>query len=195
MELVLIGSSYFVGAIPFGYLIVKILYKKDIRDFGSGNPGATNVGRSFSRVAGAWTLVLDGIKGFAPVWTALQFFPNRQGVAIACGLMTVLGHNWSLFLKWKGGKGVATSMGVFFALTPIPMAIAVGVFIVVLLITKHVSVGSMAAALVLMGMAFIIETTLMLKTLIVVMGILILIKHIPNMKRLKEGTESKIKFL
>jgi glycerol-3-phosphate acyltransferase PlsY len=193
-KIVFIAMSYVVGAIPFGYLIVKLFYKTDIRQHGSGNPGATNVWRTFGKKPGAVTLAFDILKGVVPVLAARRFFPDQSGMALACGMSAIIGHNWSLFLRGKGGKGVATSIGVFLALIPFPSLIAVAVFLAVFFTTGHVSTGSMAGSAGLVAGTFIWETPWSIRAVVILAGLMILIKHVPNIKRLADGTEPKVKF-
>lgn len=194
LRLFCIGLSYLIGAVPFGYILVKAVYKTDIRDFGSGNTGATNVWRTFGKTPGAITLLLDILKGVVPVLLARKFFPYDTNVALGCGVAAIIGHNWSVFLKGKGGKGVATSIGVFLALIPLPSLIAVAIFLLVFLITGHVSVGSMAGAVGLCAATFIWPTVWSIRIIVVLASLMILIKHTANMKRLAAGTEPKVKF-
>jgi len=193
-KIIFIIGAYLIGAIPFGYLIVRAKYKTDIRQHGSGNPGATNVWRTFGKKPGATTLALDILKGVVPVLIARRFFPYEPGMAILCGIATIVGHNWSVFLMGKGGKGVATSIGVFLALIPLPSLVAVVVFLAVFFLSGHVSMGSMAGAGGLVVGTFIWPTPWLLRMVVGLAGLMILIKHIPNMKRLAQGTEPKVKF-
>lgn len=190
----LIAASYVLGAIPFGLLIVRQFYHVDIRKYGSGNTGATNVWRTYGKIPGITTLTLDIIKGALPVFTAQLFFPQELGTAILCGMMAIIGHNWSIFLKGKGGKGVATSIGVFIALMPLNSIIAVIGFLLFFLITKHVSVGSIAGAVTLLVSTFIIKTSWPIRIVVVIAALMVLIKHIPNIKRLIHGEEPKVNF-
>jgi glycerol-3-phosphate acyltransferase PlsY len=186
--------SYLIGAIPFGYVLVKIFYKTDIRQHGSGNPGATNVWRTFGKKPGSITLALDILKGVIPVVLARHFFSNNMGVPMWCGLAAIVGHNWSVFLRGKGGKGVATSIGVFLALIPLPSLVAVAIFLAVFLSTGHVSSGSMAGSAGLVAGTFIWDTPWAIRAVVIVAGIMIVLKHRPNIKRLIEGTEPKVNF-
>jgi acyl phosphate:glycerol-3-phosphate acyltransferase len=190
----LLSFSYLLGSIPFGLLIAKIFYGVDIRQRGSGNPGATNVWRNLGRNPGIATLTLDIVKGVIPVVVAKQLFPYDDALHVLCGLAAIIGHNWSVFLKMKGGKGVATSAGVFLGLIPKHAAIAILVFLIVFFISKHVSVGSMAGAVALLVSSFIFQTPVGLRVVIVIAATLVLIKHVPNMKRLAAGTEPKVNF-
>jgi acyl phosphate:glycerol-3-phosphate acyltransferase len=192
MFLLLIVVSYFLGAIPVGVIISKKYYGMDIRQHGSGNPGATNVWRVLGAKPGIATLLLDGLKGAAGIILAKILIPNEVGSQIACGIAAILGHNWSVFLKGSGGKGVATSAGVFLALMPFHTLIALAVFLGFFLTTKHVSVGSMAAAVALFVATFFIRTPAILQALVFVASALVLVQHVPNMKRLARGEEPKV---
>ncbi len=191
---VLISLSYFLGSVPFGYLIAKRYYAMDIREHGSGNTGATNVWRVLGKKPGLITLSLDILKGVIPVAAARLLLPGEYGSALFCGLASISGHNWSYFLKGKGGKGVATSAGVFLALVPKQMLIALLVFAAVFYKSRRVSVGSIAAAVTLILTTFAFYTPLLLRLMVFVVGIMILVKHIPNMKRLARGEEPQVKF-
>jgi glycerol-3-phosphate acyltransferase PlsY len=154
---------YFVGAIPFGVIIAQGIYKVNIRELGSRNTGATNVWRVIGPKAGSTTLALDFLKGFLPVLLARLFFHGYLGTAVYSGLAAIIGHNWSIFLKGSGGKGVATSAGVFFALMPIHMSISLAIFLGFFFYTKQVSVGSIAAAITLFLVSFILKTPFLLR--------------------------------
>ncbi len=189
----LIGG-YLLGAIPFGVLIARHYYHIDIREQGSKNPGATNVWRVLGAKPGASTLALDALKGVLAVLLAKALVPDEIGTQVAAGMLAIVGHNWSVFLKGKGGKGVATSAGVFLALMPIHALIALVVFLIFFLTTKHVSVGSMAAAVALFVSTFVIPTNGMLRGLVAIAAMMVLVKHVPNMRRLVHGEEPKVKF-
>ena len=181
--------SYLAGGIPTGYLISRRLKGIDIREHGSGNPGAANVYRVVGRGAGAATLFVDALKGFFPVLMARYFFPTTYWVQILCGAAAIVGHVWTIFLGFRGGKGVATSAGVFLALLPKPMLGAIAVFAAGVALTGHISVGSMAAALLFPFFALILREPLPLTGMAFAAGILILLKHIPNFRRLVLGEE------
>ena len=150
--------SYLLGAIPFGVLIARGVYHVDIRTLGSRNTGATNVWRSLGAKAGVATLALDAVKGAAAVVLARLVLPEEIGSQVGAGIAAIVGHNWSVFLRGSGGKGVATSAGVFLALMPLHAAVALITFLIFFLTTKHVSVGSMAAAIALFVSTFLIKT-------------------------------------
>ena len=146
----ILAIAYLLGSIPFGYLLVRILRKEDIRATGSGNIGATNVARSGAKGLGILTLLLDLLKGFAAVKIAAHFAPGAPGfpsdLAVAAGIAAVLGHIFPIWLRFKGGKGVATGLGVDLALAPLAALCSLGVFIVVFAITRYVSLASILAA-------------------------------------------------
>ncbi len=184
----LILFSYVLGSIPTGYMMGKALKGVDIRRVGSGNPGATNVFRSVGKTAGIVTLVIDMVKGWAPVFLALHF-TQGDTVPLLCGLMAVVGHTWSVFLNFNGGKGVATSAGVFWALLPLPTAAAFAAFGLGVAISKHISIGSLAGAVVLGPVALLTNAPSDRSILALGLGLLIVIRHIPNIKRLWRGEE------
>ncbi|MBI4370468.1 MAG: glycerol-3-phosphate 1-O-acyltransferase PlsY [Elusimicrobia bacterium] len=181
--------SYFLGAIPSGYIIAKQLRGIDIRQLGSGNPGAANVYRTCGKVPGFLTAFFDILKGFLPVMASTYMIPESPFFNLAVGAMTIIGHNWTMFLGFKGGKGVATSAGVCVCLLPIPTLAATAAFLVGAGLTNHISIGSMSAALVLPVMSFALQSPLPFSALSLAIGATILIRHIPNMKRLWAGRE------
>ena len=190
--IVAIIGSYLLGAIPFGVLIAKYGYHTDIRQFGSQNTGATNVWRVLGPGPGASTFVLDFLKGLGPVLVSKHLFEQVTLIPILVGMAAIVGHNWSLFLNGKGGKGVATSAGVFLGLIPMHTLIAVSAFGIVFIITRRISIGSMASALTLVGSTFFINTPLSMRIVSILASIMILIKHLPNIKRLARGEEPKV---
>ena len=188
-DFALIFFGYVAGGIPTGYLVVKRLKGYDIRTRGSGNPGTANVYRNAGVMAGAITLIVDALKGFAPVYLSMWLHPRRPELAIACGAAAIVGHNWTPLLGFKGGKGVATSAGVFAALIPVPMGVTILAFALAVKISKHISVGSMTAAIVLPIAAVACGAQTAYSIAAAVSGALIIYKHIPNLKRLKENKE------
>jgi acyl phosphate:glycerol-3-phosphate acyltransferase len=181
--------SYLVGGIPTGYLVVKRLYGYDIRTRGSGNPGTANVYRNAGAVPGAITLLVDALKGFLPVCLGLHLYPGSRGLAIGLGAAAIVGHNWTVFLRFKGGKGVATSAGVFSALIPIPMAITMGAFLIAVKASGHISVGSMTGAIVLPIAAALCGAPHAFTAAAAGAGAMILLKHVSNVKRLLQNRE------
>lgn len=184
-------GSYLLGAIPSGFLIAKRFYKTDIRRYGSGNPGAANVYRSCGKAAGFATFVLDTLKGYLPVYLALSLDFSLAFV-LAVGFATIVGHIWTIFLGFKGGKGVATSAGVFACLTPLPTLFATGAFLLGVALTDHISIGSILAAIVMPIASFTTETPRAISIVVTTLSLIILIRHIPNIKRIMMGKEFKI---
>lgn len=193
-----IFASYVIGSIPFGLLVSMLLYKQDLRKLGSGNIGATNVLRNFGVQPFIAVMLLDMAKGVAAVaiGRALGLDPNLSLVA---GLASIIGHNWSIFLKFKGGKGIATSGGVIIAAYP-PREVTVpvlGMFVVVVLLTRIMSVASMSGAVTFTVTTFIAfwgewgEYWLYLVIAVVGAGLAIF-QHRENIKRLLKGEEPKI---
>jgi glycerol-3-phosphate acyltransferase PlsY len=188
-------ASYFLGAIPTGYLIVKALKKTDIRKVGSGNIGATNVKRVLGMKWFLIVLALDALKGFIPVTAASMIFGEKYAfMPVAAGLAAILGHTFTVFLNWKGGKGVATSLGVFLALAPLSVLTSVVVFVMLLMFFGYISLGSIVAAGMLPAFVYIYgEGGFFNLTLLLALGgaAFIIYKHKENIKRLLKGTESK----
>lgn len=184
--------SYLSGSCPYGVWIGKYFYHVDIREYGSKNTGATNVWRVLGAKPGIITFTLDFLKGYLPVWWATHYHWPESVIPVMAGVAAIVGHNWSLFLKGKGGKGVATSAGVFMALMPLHTFIAIAVFAVVFGISKRISIGSMVSATSLVIMTFVLTTPLILRWVSVLASLMILLKHIPNIKRLARGEEPKV---
>lgn len=192
METALILACYLVGAIPFGLLVGRIV-GADVRLEGSGNIGATNVGRVLGKKLGALTLVCDVAKGFLPVWVAYSLLPetavNREWMVMVCGLATVVGHMFPLYLKFKGGKGVATALGVFLFISPGGVLISLFVFVAAVAVSGYVSVGSLAAtALIPLWLWMLGEPPAILVVALVIVA-LIWFQHRSNIRRLRRGEE------
>lgn len=192
IEISLILASYLVGAIPFGLLLGR-LAGADVRLEGSGNIGATNVGRVLGKKMGILTLLCDVAKGFLPVWGVAHLLPEtaaaRDLVVVLCGLATVLGHMFPLYLKFKGGKGVATALGVFLFFSPGSILISLFVFAAAVAVSGYVSVGSLAATALIPLWLWILEASPELMVAAVVIVLLIWIKHSSNIIRLLRGEE------
>ncbi|MCB5230502.1 MAG: glycerol-3-phosphate 1-O-acyltransferase PlsY [Candidatus Cloacimonas sp.] len=189
--------AYVMGSIPFSYLYGKIFHKIDLREHGSGNVGSTNALRVLGWRLGLLTLISDMLKGFLAVWLVKRYFGDCS--LIIPSLAVILGHTFTIFLKFKGGKGVATSAGVFAALIPLPFILALSVFIIVTALSKYVSLGSITAALTLSIAQLVVFLTKgysdpVYLILAILVTTLIIVKHRENIGRLMKGTENKISF-
>lgn len=192
--------AYILGSIPTSYIMGKLIKGIDIRDFGSGNVGATNALRILGTKVGVFTLIIDIGKGFLAVNIARFIIHEPTDlIIIIIGLFAIIGHIFTIFLKFKGGKGVATSAGVFIALVPIPIALALVVFIVTVWLSKFVSLSSILAAFTLFISELVInilnsfaELEILIFTFII--ALFIIIRHKANIQRLINGNENKISF-
>ena len=189
----LIILSYFFGAIPSGVWIGKIFKNIDVRDYGSKNSGATNSYRVLGAKLGIAVLVIDVLKGFIPLYIASKFNLAYNDLVIL-GLVAILAHTFSCFISFKGGKGVATSLGVFLFLAPVITLILLVIFILVVYLTKYISLGSITAAFLLPIFTFFTHRDTYLFTLSVVIAIFVIYRHKTNISRLLSGTENKFKF-
>jgi glycerol-3-phosphate acyltransferase PlsY len=184
--------SYLIGSIPTGYLVAKAR-GVDIRSVGSGNIGATNAFRVLGKTAGITVLLVDAIKGYL----ACRFVafgpgaPSEMHPMIA-GLFAILGHNYTCWLRFKGGKGIATTAGVLLALAPIGFAVAIATFLIVLGLSRYVSLGSIIAAIVLPFGVWLGGGSVRMISLMAFLGGMAIYKHRSNIKRLMAGTESRI---
>jgi glycerol-3-phosphate acyltransferase PlsY len=186
--------AYLIGSIPTGLLIAQWAKGIDIRQHGSGNIGATNIARILGSKFGALTLALDMAKGFLPVLLVKAFVPDQHVIQIAAGFAAVGGHTYSLFLNFKGGKGVATAGGVFLALLPGPTIAALLVFAIVVFTTQYVSLGSITASLTLPLASLLLRKPWVMVIFSAVIAALIVYKHRDNIKRLRAGKENRFKF-
>jgi glycerol-3-phosphate acyltransferase PlsY len=192
-------AAYLLGSIPFGYLIVKIREGRDIRASGSGNIGATNVARSAGPAAGVATLLLDLAKGYLAVWMAAKFSGGCLNCMMVGAVAVVLGHMFPVWLKFKGGKGVATGVGAFAVICWPAVAGAFVVWIVVVAIWRYVSLGSIIAAASLPLMTYALyaarpETPPLAVSIgTTLIAAMIILKHKDNIGRLVAGTENKVK--
>ena len=184
--------AFILGSIPTGFLMVRAIKHQDIRKTGSGNIGATNVGRALGKWGFASVLFLDALKGFLPTGAALLLFGTYPGIAAFCG--SFLGHIFTPWLRFRGGKGIATGLGAFLALDPLAMAVGVGVWLIVFLIGRYVSLASVIAALLVFLFITFVQGSLPLSILSGAVAILVWFTHRSNMKRLLEGTENRVSF-
>ena len=189
MLLIAVAASYLIGSIPFGFIISKAK-GIDIRKHGSGNIGATNVWRTLGPAYGMLALILDALKGIAGVYLGKQ--TGIEGFELITGIIALIGHAFPVYLGFKGGKIIATGLGVLIALAPPVALVAVLVFVVVVLFSRYVSLGSICAAFsVPVSMVLFQQNRyyLLFGTTVCLFAVL---KHIPNIKRLFAGTETKI---
>jgi len=191
-------AAYLLGSIPTGFLVAKAK-GIDIRSVGSGNIGATNAMRVLGKPAGIFVLLMDAAKGFGAVWLAAlllkQFNANAdvETARIIAGIFAVLGHNYTCWLKFKGGKGIATTAGVYLALAPWAVLVGLVVFILAMVFTKYVSVGSIAAAVALPATVWIMTPqNIFLGIVSTALGALAIYKHKSNIQRLLAGTENRL---
>jgi glycerol-3-phosphate acyltransferase PlsY len=195
--LLTLTMAYLLGSIPFGYLLVLVFRHEDVRSTGSGNIGATNVARSGGKGLGLLTLLLDALKGYLAVILAMHFAPNTlhgpSPLAIAAAVAAVLGHVFPIWLKFRGGKGIATALGVFVALVPLVALAALGLFILVVATTRLVSLGSILAAISipLFALVLVPKRSAALLAGLTCISLVSILKHHANIVRLFQGKESR----
>lgn len=192
MTFVLFVVSYLIGSISFSYLLTKVLRNEDIRNHGSGNAGATNTLRVLGKKPAIAVLLLDCLKGILVVLVAV-WFTDSSLIAVLCGLVAVIGHNYPVFYGFKGGKGVATAIGVFAAIAFLPSLIAGVIAIITIWISRFVSLGSIVF-LILTPFFMLYQFNLSLEAVLAsfVLSIVSIWKHRGNIARIWSGNESKI---
>jgi acyl phosphate:glycerol-3-phosphate acyltransferase len=194
--------AYLCGSIPFGYLLVRLFLKSDVRHTGSGNIGATNVARTGAKGLAILTLLLDAVKGFVAVLFATIYVthvPQPPNVDLRlipafAGLFAILGHLYTVWLHFKGGKGVATALGVFVGVAPTPVGIVLGLFAIVVFLTHYISLGSILAAAAFPFVVYAVQRDQLPRAAYALIGItslLIVWRHRSNIQRLLSGTESR----
>ena len=184
-------AAYLIGSIPTGLLLGKA-YGIDVRKEGSGNIGATNLYRTVGRKVGIITLIGDCLKGLLPV-LLVKFSALPPEFAAWVGLAAFCGHVFSVFLKFKGGKGVATALGVFLALAPLAVAIAIALFAVLMFVWRYVSLGSISAAAAMPLAVFFLGGGRTVTTVTFIISLIVIVRHHDNISRLLSGNESKFK--
>lgn len=191
--IIYILASYLMGSIPTSAIIAKSKGVTDLTKEGSGNLGATNVSRVMGKKFGLITLVIDAAKGFIPVFLAIKLFPTSLILLSLIIIAPIIGHCYSIFIKFRGGKGVATALGVFVALSPEAVLIAFLIFLIILFFARYVSLASIVSAFLMPFLIFYTLKNIYLFAASAFISILIIYKHSPNIKRLLSGTEHKIK--
>lgn len=189
-------ASYLLGSMPVGYLYGR-LRGVDIRTVGSRNVGATNVMRTLGTPAGVGVMLLDAAKGFAAAFFLVRItaYPDSDLIRVGCALAVIFGHTFTVFLGFKGGKGVATSLGAFLALAPVATALALAPFALMVTLTKYVSAGSLTAALLFPVLVWAAGEAGQYQAILVlslVVGLVIILRHRANLGRILRGTENKI---
>ena len=192
-------AAYLLGSIPFGLLLTKLFGGGDVRKTGSGNIGATNVARVVGPLAGILTLVFDTAKGTAAVWLAGRVSDESAAWMMIAAFAVLLGHCFPVWLKFKGGKGVATALGVFLALCPLAAVSALLLFILCVAYWRYVSLGSVAAAAAMPLLIYFLWVPRHAPPIIVDAGtlaiaLLVIYKHDGNLQRLVEGSEPRFSF-
>jgi glycerol-3-phosphate acyltransferase PlsY len=190
--LILAAASYLIGSIPTGYITVKILARRDIREEGSKNMGATNVLRTTGTLPALFVFVLDALKGYCAVQLT-GMLPGMQAelFKLFAALCVISGHAWTVLLGFKGGKGVATGLGAFLAIVPVQTLLSVLVFIAITFLTRYVSLASMASAAVLPVSCSLSGKSAVFTALSSLIAILVIYRHKENIKRLLAGNENK----
>ena len=184
-------GAYLIGAIPFGFLIGK-MRGVDVRTVGSKNIGATNVYRTVGHKWGFLAFFCDFLKGFLPAYFALSLVPHPSSLPVLVGLAAVIGHTLTVFMKFRGGKGVATAFGMMVALATYPALLAFAVFVVTVWISHYISLGSMLAAATLAVLVWFFPCLLAVRIIAVLVAVFVIVKHKSNIQRLMKGCENKI---
>lgn len=198
--LLICAVSYLLGSIPFGFIVAKARHV-DIRTVGSGNIGATNVFRSVGKVWGVLTFMFDFLKGFAPAFYIPSLLPKTCGLhpdaaSVLAACFAIIGHNWPVFLHFRGGKGVATSAGAVFGMAPVPATCGLVTWVSMFLITRYVSVASMAIGITTPAYSWFRDwpDRWIMPPVLTAVGILIIVRHHANIRRLIAGTEHRFSF-
>lgn len=190
------ACGYLLGSIPFGYILVRMFRGQDVRVTGSGNIGATNVSRT-SPALGIFTLLLDACKGLAAVALTRAVFPGHTLLAVIAAVCAIAGHIFPLWLRFRGGKGVATGLGSFVVLAPKAVLVLVGVFVVVVLVFRYVSLGSIITLALFPLLVWLFSSyrdAPLILALMATASLLIIAKHHDNIRRLLAGTEPRFQW-
>ena len=197
-EILLILLGYLYGSIPFALVIGKVFYNTDVRESGSGNLGGTNAGRVLGKKAGISVIVLDALKAviifYLSSYLCLKFNLNPD-IKYLAGLACIFGHCYPIFAEFRGGKAVSTSLGYFLCIEPLYAVVAIVVFLLVLKISKYVSLSSISTALIVLCITPFLAVSITAKLCMLVAVILLVYRHKDNIKRIKNQTESKIQWM
>ena len=197
-EILLILLGYLYGSIPFALVIGKVFYNTDVRESGSGNLGGTNAGRVLGKKAGIYVIVLDALKAviifYLSSYLSLKFNLNPD-IKYLAGLACIFGHCYPIFAEFRGGKAVSTSLGYFLCIEPLYAVVAIVVFLLVLKISKYVSLSSISTALIVLCITPFLAVSITAKLCMLIAVILLVYRHKDNIKRIKNHTESKIQWM
>ena len=182
--------AYLIGSVPFGYLIGR-MRGVDVRTVGSKNIGATNVYRTVGKAWGFLAFFCDFAKGFLPTFAATRLFGDGN-LPVCVGLACVIGHTLTVFMRFRGGKGVATAFGMMMALIPVPALIAFAVFVLTVWISHYISLGSMLAAAALAVLVWVFPCLPLMRAIAALIAVFVIVKHRSNIVRLVRGCENKI---
>jgi len=191
LEVLAIVAAYLLGSLPFSFLVARAFGVADVRRVGSGNVGATNVLRSAGKAAGALALLLDAAKGAAASGLALWLAPEPATVPALAAIAAVLGHMYPVWLRFQGGKGVATGLGAFAPLAPQAALGATALFLVTLVGTRYVSLSSIVAAVSLAVLAWVFGAPIPVAGLATLTAALVVLRHRSNLRRLWAGSERR----
>ena len=191
MDIICIAIGYLLGTIPSGLLVGKSLYGMDLREHGSKNIGATNAFRVLGPKAGLMVAIPDLFKGLLAVYIA-QYFGREPLFVVLAGIAAICGHNWSIWLKFRGGRGVATSVGVLLMLAPKVVGVVLVVFAVLVALTRYVSLGSVVGGIMVPFLMWYFDYPLEIKVFGIVVALFIVLRHRANIQRLLNGTENKV---
>jgi glycerol-3-phosphate acyltransferase PlsY len=188
----LLLGAYLLGSIPFGLLLTRAFTGRDVRAVGSGNIGATNVARAAGKKLGVVVLVLDAAKAYAPVVLAQHLLPEQEWIHAGCGLAAFVGHVFPIYLKLRGGKGVASALGAMLALTPKAALAGAALFLLVYALSRIVSLGSLLGAVLAVVLSFVWPYPRAYAYASAVMTALIVIRHEGNIRRMLRSQERKL---
>lgn len=188
--ILLLAAAYLIGGIPFGYLLVRLKTGEDVRAMGSGNIGATNVVRTTGRALGILTLLLDIAKGYFAVWLMGRFTSGSIQWMSAAAVVVMLGHAYPIFLKFHGGKAVASFIGAYLCLAPAPLLACLLIFVAAVAVSHYISVGSIAAAALFpLGVWMILHPGWPMILAAAISAAFIIWRHRANIERIRNGTE------